>query len=113
MRSSVRLLTLCSVALSAIYAAEPSNAELERQFTQTVKPFLTSYCTGCHSGSTPAAQFDLAPYSNMAAVVRDYPHWNTVLEKLAANQMPPKGVKQPTAEVRKSVIDWVEAMRTN
>src|SRR3954466_13007691 len=109
MRSSVRLLTLCSVALSAIYAAEPSNAELERKFTQTVKPFLTSYCIGCHSGSTPAAQFDLAPYSTMAAVIRDYPHWNTVLEKLPAKKIPPRGVKHPADAVRQSVIDWVEA----
>src|SRR6476620_8920447 len=104
MRSSVvcltRLLVLCGITISGIHAAEAANSDLERKFTQTVKPFLTSYCIGCHSGSTPAAQFDLAPYSTMAAVVRDYGHWNTVLEKISAKQMPPKGLKQPADDAR-------------
>ena len=47
-------------------AADVANAELERRFTQTVRPFLTRYCIGCHGGETPAAQFDLRPYSTMA-----------------------------------------------
>src|SRR4051794_5277274 len=115
MRSSVlpfvQFAVLCGIAIPQVHAAEPTNSDLERQFTQTVKPFLTSYCIGCHSGSTPAAQFDLAPYSTMAAVVRDYGHWNTVLEKLSAKQMPPKGLKQPADEARQAVIDWIEAMR--
>jgi hypothetical protein len=117
MRSSVvglsRLLVLCCIAIPGIHAAEPSNSDLDRKFSQTVKPFLTSYCIGCHSGSAPAAQFDLAPYSSMAAVVRDYPHWNSVLEKLSAKQMPPKAMKQPADEVRQEVINWIEAVRTN
>src|SRR4051794_11083231 len=115
MRSSVlpfvQFAVLCGIAIPQVHAAEPTNSDLERQFTQTVKPFLTSYCIGCHSGSTPAAQFDLAPYSTMAAVVRDYGHWNTVLEKLSAKQMPPKGLKQPADDTRQAVIDWIEAMR--
>ena len=75
---------IVTIAIPCVHAGEAANADLERKFTQTVRPFLTSYCIGCHSGSTPAAQFDLAPYSTMAAVVRDYPHWNLVLEKLTA-----------------------------
>ena len=65
-------------------AADAANSDLERTLAQTVRPFLTSYCVGCHGGATPAAQFDLRSYSTMAAVIRDYPRWNLVLEKLTA-----------------------------
>jgi hypothetical protein len=115
MRSSVlpfvHITVLCGIVIAPLRAAEPSNSDLERQFAQTVKPFLTTYCIACHSGSTPAAQFDLAPYSTMAAVVRDYGHWNTVLDKLSARQMPPKGTKQPADDARQAVIGWIEGMR--
>jgi hypothetical protein len=94
-------------------AADVSDAELERGFAQTVRPFLAGYCIACHSGATPAAQFDLRPFTDVAAVVRDYPHWNLLLEKLTAKEMPPKAVKQPPAEARQAVIDWVQAMRAS
>ena len=71
-------------------AADVANPDLERRFTQTVRPFLTRYCIGCHGGETPAAQFDLRPYSTMATVVHDYPRWAQVLERLTAKEMPPK-----------------------
>ena len=94
-------------------AADAANSDLDRTLAQTVRPFLTSYCVGCHSGATPAAQFDLRSYTTMAAVIRDYPRWNLVLEKLTAQEMPPKPVPQPPERVRQAVIDWVQAVRTN
>ena len=107
------LLVLGSAATPSLHAADVANASLERKFTQTVRPFLTRYCIGCHGGATPAAQFDLRPYSTMAAVVRDYPHWALVLERLTAKEMPPKLAPQPPADARQQVIDWVQAVRTN
>ena len=92
----LRLSLLGSFVIASLTAAESTSSDLERKFSQTVRPFVTTYCIGCHSGKVPAAQFDLAPYSTMTAVVNDYGHWNLVLDKLTAKQMPPKGVPQPT-----------------
>lgn len=100
-----------TLVLSVHWLASAAGSDLERQYAQTVQPFVTKYCVGCHSGSTPAAQFDLRAYPTFASVVHDYPHWNAVLEKLSANQMPPKVAPQPPAEVRQQVIDWVRAVR--
>src|SRR5579872_5886282 len=104
--ATTRLLVFGSLAIPWMYAADAGNSDLERKFTQTVRPFVTSYCTGCHSGTAPAAQFDLKSYSTLSAVVHDYPHWNLVMEKLKAKEMPPKAVKQPSEEARQEVIDW-------
>ncbi len=107
------LLVFGNLAISNISAATTPTVNLDRGFAQTVQPFLASYCIGCHSGKTPAAQFDLGPYTSTAAVVKDYAHWNTVLDRLTAGDMPPKPMKQPPPETRQAVIDWVRAMRTS
>ena len=100
-------------AVSSMSAATQADAELARQFRQTVRPFLTTYCTGCHSGATPAATLDLHQYSTMESVVSDSSHWALVLRKLSSNQMPPKPMSQPPDEVRKQVTGWIEAVRKN
>ncbi|HJZ99577.1 MAG TPA: DUF1592 domain-containing protein [Candidatus Solibacter sp.] len=94
-------------------AADTADAELERKFSQTVRPFLAAYCVACHSGASAAAQLDLKSYNGLASVTADYPHWNLVMEKLSAGEMPPKAMKQPPADVRQAIIDWVKAVRTN
>ncbi len=89
-----------------------SRSELDQRFTGTVLPFLRSYCTACHGKQRPQAQLDLSVYANAEAVVRDYPHWSLVLEKLAAKQMPPPSAgRQPTAHEREGVKAWIRAVR--
>ena len=107
----------CSVALAfailAVPAAQSADPGLERQLTQTVRPFLAKYCIGCHSGKTPAAQLDLKPYSTMETVVRDHPQWAQVLEKLATRKMPPPKMPQPPSAARQQVVDWIRAVRSH
>src|ERR1700683_3707211 len=98
-------------AIAAIPAAVAATPALDRQFEQTVKPFVTQYCVGCHSGQTPAAQFDLKAYTTMEMVTRDYPRWSLVLERLTAKEMPPKPMPPPPSEDRQQVIDWIQAIR--
>ncbi|HXJ42258.1 MAG TPA: DUF1592 domain-containing protein, partial [Bryobacteraceae bacterium] len=101
------------LALSAIPAAGATTPLLERQFTETVRPFITKYCVGCHSGKTPAASLDFTAYSTTDAVIRDYPRWAIVHKKLATGQMPPKPMAQPPAEASRKVLDWITAVRAD
>ena len=63
------------ILLSFAAMAEAAVNPLDRQFDETVKPFVAKYCAGCHSGQTPAAQLDLKAYSNKDAVIQDYARW--------------------------------------
>jgi len=110
-RSVAVLVVIGNIAIPSARGAEVTGATLERKFTQTVRPFVTRYCIGCHSGDSPAAQFDLRPYSTMSAVVRDYGHWTLALERLTGNSMPPKQAPQPPEALRQEVIAWVKAAR--
>jgi hypothetical protein len=99
------------LAMSAMPASGTATAALDRQFEQTVRPYVTKYCAGCHSGPTPAAQFDLKAYTTLDMVTRDYPRWALVMERLTAKDMPPKPIPAPPAEASQHVIDWIQAVR--
>src|SRR5262245_52266897 len=105
------LLTLGSVALPSLNAANTTDADLARKFSQTVRPFVTSYCVVCHSGPTPAAGFDLQRYTTIESVVEDFARWSLALRKLSAMEMPPQPMKQPPQALPRQVIDWIEALR--
>src|ERR1700693_1815527 len=107
------LLIAGSLAPPAARAADAPGSELEQKFVRTVRPFVNTYCAGCHSGASPAGQFDLRQYSSIAAVIRDYPRWSLVIDKLTAKEMPPKPAPQPPDATRQEIIDWVQAVRMN
>ena len=108
----MRLRTLSALfALSALPLAGATDPSLERQFSQTVQPFVAKYCVGCHSGTTPAASLDLKAYTSTDLVIRDYPRWMIVHDRLAAKTMPPSAMPAPPAADAKKVTDWIDAMR--
>jgi hypothetical protein len=109
----MRLRAACFLlAVSATHAAAATPSALGQQFQQTVRPFVMKYCVGCHSGQTPAAQFDLKSYTSLETVTADFPHWSLLMERLAAKEMPPKPMPPPPAEASQKVIAWIQEVRT-
>ena len=102
-------LGLCAVP--GIQAAEPTNPNLEQAFNQTVRPFVATYCVGCHSGAAPAAGFNLKSFTTLPQVIDDLPHWNAALGRLKSEQMPPKMAKQPPMEARQQIVGWIQQVR--
>src|SRR6476469_11104138 len=87
-------------------ASRTSERELDRNFGETVHPFLETYCFECH-GEKKKGKLDLRPYSTREAIAKDYRRWETVLEKLKAQEMPPEEADhQPAPELRQRVIGW-------
>jgi hypothetical protein len=86
-------------------------ATLSQQFEKAVQPYVQKYCVGCHSGQNPAAQFNLKSYTSIEQVTQEFPRWHLVMERLKAQDMPPKPMKAPPAEATKPVIEWIEAVR--
>lgn len=87
-------------------------AALQQTFDTSVGPFLQTYCVGCHGGDKPKGELDLSPFTTLGAVAKDLRRWELVLERLKAGDMPPEGAKQqPTADHRREVVAWAEAVR--
>jgi len=108
------LVTLGAISVPALsFQARAGSAPSPQpdSFQSNVKPFLQAYCYGCHSGNQPAAGFDLTSYSTRESVANDQRHWNLVLMRLRAGEMPPSQSRQhPTPAARQAVIDWIETV---
>jgi mono/diheme cytochrome c family protein len=92
--------------------ATAAPAALDRQFAETVKPFVRSYCVSCHGGEKPKGGLDLTRYEGLDDVVRDHPHWAAVRDQISGGDMPPEKAKRHPAEgERKIVVAWIESMR--
>ena len=84
--------------------------ELEQHFATNVRPFVENHCLGCHDADTKKAELDLSGFKSVDAVVKDFAHWELVLERLRNGDMPPRKAKnQPTAKARKDTISWLES----
>ncbi len=104
---------LCGIiALPSLLRGDADRDELSHEFEETILPFVNTYCVGCHGKEKPKAKFDLSPYRSLDSVASDFGHWDLVLERLHANEMPPeKAKKHPDQDLRQQVTTWLERLR--
>lgn len=117
-RHSIRWAGLgLSVAAMATFFAvngqQSRRAELAGEFSQTVRPFLETYCINCHGGGQPSAQMDLSGFTTMDGLMEDGRRWNQVLERLELGDMPPEGAPHPSDRERRAAVDWFLAVRNH
>lgn len=105
------LLVLATAVISVGRGQDAVRADLDGQFTRTVRPFLKTYCINCHGDQRPAAQLDLSGFTTMGTLMQDGRRWSQILERLKAEEMPPKGAPQPPAQQRRVAVDWFHAVR--
>ncbi len=98
---------------SAVQGQEAKHSGLEGNFHRSVRPFLETYCISCHGQDRPAAQLDLSGFQTMAAIMQDGRRWSQILERLEAEEMPPKGATQPAPKQRHAALDWFHSVRQN
>ncbi len=98
--------------LKAAPSPIPATAPVDVPFHDTVRPFLESYCLGCHAKEKPKGDLDLSVYTTADSVAKDLPQWETVLEQLKGGTMPPaKAKKHPSDEARRAIVDWIQSIR--
>ena len=87
-------------------------ALVENRFRDIVRPFLETYCLGCHGKEKPKGDLDLSVYTTADRVAKDLAQWEVVLEQLKSGTMPPAKAKQhPNDEMRRGIVDWIQAIR--
>jgi Protein of unknown function (DUF1592)/Protein of unknown function (DUF1588)/Protein of unknown function (DUF1587)/Protein of unknown function (DUF1585)/Protein of unknown function (DUF1595)/Planctomycete cytochrome C len=86
---------------------------LEQRFSAKVLPFVERYCYGCHGPKKQSAALDLSHDTSVNGIVKNIRHWELVLERLNAKEMPPEETKkQPTAAEREEVVAWLCELRS-
>ncbi|HEY2343555.1 MAG TPA: DUF1592 domain-containing protein, partial [Chthoniobacteraceae bacterium] len=106
------LVTLVLALGGPLALADPKASELESRFAGVVHPFIETYCFSCHGKEKQKGDLDLSAFGTMDAVAGDYSRWETVIDKLEGEDMPPDDAKRhPDATHTKEVVDWIKALR--
>jgi hypothetical protein len=71
--SITSVVLLLQVLIAPPTPADPAESDLDRAFTQTIRPFLNAYCTNCHGGQKPR------PNSTSRRTPRSKPSFATTL----------------------------------
>ncbi len=83
----------------------PITSDLAIAFHRTVQPFLEIYCVSFHGQETTKADLGLSLYTQAARVAASFAHWELLLERLAAGDMPNEKAQQfPSDSLRAEVV---------
>lgn len=95
-------------SLAAAVVADP----IDEGFQQAVRPYLESYCLGCHGAEKPQGGLNLARFTTADEVAGDLGHWELVQDQLEAGAMPPERAKRHPADPENAeVLQWIAALR--
>ncbi len=90
----------------------PAEDPIDATFGTVVRPYLQSYCLGCHGAEKPQGALNLARFETVAAVVEDLGHWELVADQLEAGVMPPERAKRHPGEAESAaVVAWIGELR--
>lgn len=106
---------------AVVFAAPPIDADAPKApepvastFESHVKPFLQTYCVGCHGGDEFEAGLRLDKYHSELEAGRHPIQWRRVLKQLTERSMPPKDEDtQPSADEVAVVRAWIDTTFIN
>jgi Protein of unknown function (DUF1592)/Protein of unknown function (DUF1588)/Protein of unknown function (DUF1585)/Protein of unknown function (DUF1595)/Protein of unknown function (DUF1587) len=91
-------------------AAGPAAASLppdSRVYSSRVRPLLQTYCFKCHNADEHKGGVNFASLKDGEALGKRG-LWRRGARRLAVDEMPPEGAKQPTAAEKQELIRWMK-----
>ncbi len=95
---------LCVAAPATVAPAAAAGS-----FATTVQPFVAKNCVLCHNTKLKTGGLDLQSLSASDSVASARETWENVQKKIAAGEMPPKGLPRPDAASVAAVTGWLDA----
>ena len=83
--------------------------ERNEQYSSTIQPIISQYCSGCHSGAQAESGLALNNFADAKSVFRERRIWEKVAQRLDIADMPPADSPQPSDAQRKAVSDWIKS----
>src|SRR5437867_10204205 len=103
------LLALGVLAVPLSLPAQPAVTTAEH-FTNAIRPLLTEFCLKCHSTEKHKGDLDLERFTSLGEAKKHPKVWQTVVEQLSSEEMPPKDKPQPTPAQRVQLLAWANAV---
>ncbi|MCH7945171.1 MAG: DUF1587 domain-containing protein, partial [Armatimonadetes bacterium] len=96
------------LSVAAFVQPRPQDSALQASFDRDVKPLLTEYCTGCHSGPAATAGLRLDAVTGPEQVRGERSRWELLRNHVSSGFMPPIGAPKPTDSERRKIVAWVD-----
>jgi len=87
-------------------ATEPTQTNLDEQYTKIIHPLVAKYCLDCHSTKAKKGHLDLERFKSASDVRRDLEPWPALIEQIEAGEMPPKEKPQPSTGEKTQLVAW-------
>jgi mono/diheme cytochrome c family protein len=87
-----------------LYAADAPASE----FDSSVKPVLAKTCAMCHNDRLSSGGLNITAFLTPDSIVTYRQGWETILQKLRAGEMPPKGIPRPPEAQLQALVSYVE-----
>jgi hypothetical protein len=84
-------------------------ADAPATFDQTVRPFVTRTCVGCHNAKLSSGNLNLAGLMAAPNIASSRDTWETVFAKIKGGEMPPPAAPRPNPEQVAAVVDFLKA----
>ncbi|NNC88668.1 MAG: DUF1592 domain-containing protein, partial [Akkermansiaceae bacterium] len=97
----------CAGMGMAAVAAAPVPEGLEG-FQSRVKPFFAEYCIKCHGPEKSKGDITLHTLDGAMELEQELGRWETILDVLDFEEMPPEDEPQPSGEDRAAVMKWID-----
>lgn len=108
------LLTLATASLLAsVAAAAATGPALAEGYTREIKPLLHTYCLPCHSTQRQKGDLDLERLSDFTLAKEGPVVWQSLIEQVGTEEMPPLDKKQPTPAERETLLRWSQGLLTH
>jgi mono/diheme cytochrome c family protein len=106
-------LTLATALVLAVNPAGAADADPHRRgpdakrYDEQIRPLIARHCLGCHGAEKPKGGLRLDALSADFASEANRERWLTVLNRVRAGEMPPKGKPRPSEEEVRALTDWI------
>ncbi len=114
MRRCLSLIRLVLFVLScmALLHAGPITHAADQGMEKLVTPFLKTNCLRCHGDQKKEGSLHLGKLGNPRDKA-DLERWQTVVERMSQNEMPPEEEPQPKADDKAAVLKWLQQQLQN
>ena len=86
---------------------DPEAVKLEERLKNDVQPLLAKYCYECHGNGKKKGGVKLDTPGDIKTIMNTIADWETAVEVINTNLMPPEKKPQPTAHEKLTIQQWV------
>ncbi len=102
------LFTALAFYINSLAIAEGPPLPPRPSLQNAVAPMVEAFCSDCHSGDEPEADFSFQQLLDIPQVNRNHKAWQKVLKHVRNHTMPPEDAEAPSDEQRAAVAAWLE-----